>query len=120
MILPLAISAYLIGMIVFLLKGLFHIDGWVYAYFSWEKAFGAGFITWYIISKYGNNRKVVLPIVWLAFIRFIWEVVCWIFSLDFNNKWGVLALFMLFTLTASYACLQKDSRLSIFLDKYTP
>jgi len=120
MMLPIAIAAYLLGMMVFLAKGMFHIDGWVYAYFSWEKAFGGGVIVWYLLSKFSRNRKIVIPIVWLSFLRFIWEVVCWVWALDFNNKWGVLALFMLFTLVASYSVIQRNSRLSIFLDKYTP
>jgi peptidoglycan/LPS O-acetylase OafA/YrhL len=120
MILPLIVATYLVGMLLFLIKAFWGINDWIYGYFAWEKAFGGGFLVWYLIAKYSRQRRMVIPIVWLSFSRFLWEIICWVGSFDFNNKWGVLVLFSMFTLVAAYACLRKESKIAKFLDKNVP
>lgn len=120
MMLPFVVAAYLIGMIVFLVKAVFDLQGWIYIFFTWEKTVGGGFLVWYLLAKYSRQRRLVMPIVWLSFTRFLWEVVSWIFAVHINNKWAVMGLFMIFTLTAAYACLQRESKIAKFLDKNSP
>lgn len=120
MILRITIATYFIGMAVFFAKAFYDINDWIAAYFCWEKTFGGGFIVWYLIAVYSKERRMVMPIVWLGFSRFLWEVVCWIFDIDFNNQWGVLILFIILTICAVYACLNKESRMAKFLDKNAP
>jgi hypothetical protein len=120
MILPIVVAAYLMGMMVFLVKAAFSIEIWEYCFYLWDKSVGGGFLVWYLIAKYSRQRRLVIPVMWLAFARFLWEIVSLVFSIHINNPWGIMGLFMAFTITATYACLRRNSRISGFLDKNSP
>lgn len=120
MMLPLVIAAYLIGMMVFLVKAAFDVVVWEYAYYAWDKSVGAGFVVWYLVAKYSRQRRIVMPVVWLAFSRFLWEIFSWLCPLPINHPIAVIILFMILTIAAAYACLNKDSNIAKFLDKNAP
>ena len=121
MILRLVISAYLFGLLVFLTMAIFGTPIWDYAYYMWDKTVGAGFLVWYLIYKsVAKDRKIVAPIMWFSFIRFVWEVVSLSFSIHINNKWVISLLFIILIFITGYLCFRADSRMAKFLNKNAP
>lgn len=120
MILRFCIAGYLLGMMVFLVKAKFELEVWNYVYSIWDKSIGGGFVVWYLLAKYSRERRLILPVMWLAFSRFLWEFFSWIWPLPINHPIAVLVLFIILTIAAGYAVLNKDSGISKFLDKNTP
>jgi len=119
MILKLAISTYLIGMLVFLTVADFTHPNWKYAYFVWDKVVGAGLVVWYLLYKYTRKRFIV-PVIFFSLVRLLWEAGSWIFSVHINNEWAVTALFCVLIVITGYLCLKPNGRVVKFLDKNVP
>ena len=99
--LQIAITVYLMGLLVFYTYAVFETRAWDSIYFGWAKLFDCSFLMWLVIYKLvGKPYKGAIK--WLlAFsaIRFLADVQTFITGVGVNNEWWVAAMFLLLILT---------------------
>lgn len=109
MIVPIAISWYLIGLLVFYTSATFHptaYNTWNHAYYLWAKVNDALFL--YIIIAYPKAiRKQVKPAIFLAIVRAVWEVISWITGVQTNNTVAVGILFIILIVICLYLTIKE-------------
>lgn len=120
MILRLAITAYLVGLLVFYTRATFDIPMWAWTYWIWEKGCSHSVLSIYIIYKLSHEKRLIAPVLAFTFIRFLWEIVSAFTGIYSNNQWVVAGLFMVLVVVIGYLCFRKESKLTNFLVKHIP
>lgn len=86
-LLQVAISLYIIPIIVFATQAVFDVDGywWGMVYYLFADTSGAGWLVWFLIYRmvpYPQN-KIVIPVLILSIFIFLWD------TISYPTKWGV-------------------------------
>ncbi len=91
------IAFYLGGMLLWLTFANFGAPAWDHAYFIWEAVFGSSIFSWLAIFCCSENstRKKVFPVLLYTCFHLIWEVICAVAKIDYNNEIGVMVLFLI-------------------------
>lgn len=94
-VLILAVTIFILGLLLFYTKGVvdFHIWNWIY--YWWDKC--VVFLAWWAIYNampYPECR-VIKPLVIFSGIRFGWEIVSYFTGITVNNTWAVAGLFII-------------------------
>lgn len=124
MILRIAVSMYLFGLLFFSIIGNFrpednlYVKGW----FIWEKLFDGGmFVWWSLIYADRQKNKFLIPVFIYSIFRFLLLTAIYTFGLYKNSAVCVMIMFCLLIPVTAYFTFSKDGgKAGIFLDKYLP
>ncbi len=118
-LLKLVVVVHILGLFVCNLLGLF-TRAWEQIYFYWDKSAGAGFLVWmvlyYAVSR--DRKWIIRPVLILAVIRFIWQVIAYMKGWDINNEAWLALFFVLLSAGAGYLVLHEKSRANVWLSKH--
>lgn len=117
--LTVAISAYVMGLLVFYVCAAFDMYYWYIIYFGWSKLFDCGLFFWlsiyYILPK---ERKVIKWLLYFSVIRFLWDIQSFFTGLGVNNEVWMAILFLVLLLIAVYLSMKPDGKAATFLSKH--
>lgn len=117
-ILGLALSGYILGMITWYTSAIFgYYNDWVWAYYWWDKLFGASVFAWltiyFCLDK--MRKRIVLPLVLFLIVRFVWDIISYFTGVSVNNEWGVAALFLALIGVISYYAFKQFQKIKRYL-----
>lgn len=100
-----AITAYMVGLLVFYVWGLFS-TGWYEVYYLWDKGKDA-LVFWAIYILISKKLKwAILPVLIFSIVRFIWQILSSVLKADINNEKAIDYLFIILAMLCSYLALK--------------
>lgn len=93
---------YIFGLTIFYVEATFERWWWHEIYYIWDK----GLLICLFIGIHSllpkHNKQVVVPVIWFAIIRFIWQVVTSITGWEINDARAVAILFIALSIVCTY------------------
>lgn len=102
-----AISWYVLGLLVFYFAATFDTRLWDWAYYLWDKGFAV--LVWYAIYRLSKER-VVIPVLVFSILRLIWEIISYFTGVSVNNTRAIAIGFVLLCAICLYQTYKECSR----------
>jgi hypothetical protein len=102
MILRVAISLYLTGLLMFYSFAAFEITYWSWLYYGWDKLFGCSALLWYVVLIHTKEKHLVKPVFVFSIIRFLWEIMSYFTGVTVSNEIAIAVLFILLIAVCLY------------------
>lgn len=96
MIIRITILFYLLGLLVFYTAATFANESyttWSYVYYMWQKT--SDFLLMATIALRPKDSKIIIPVIYLAAARLLWEIAAWVMGLQATNPVMVGSLFII-------------------------
>ena len=93
---------YIMGLTVFYVEANFEMSWWKEVYYLWDKSL----LIFLFIGIHSllprQNKPVILPVIYFAIIRFIWQIVTSITGWEINDARAVAILFIVLSVVCAY------------------
>ena len=111
MMIRIAILWYLIGLLLFYTVATFDVqsyNNWGYFYYGWQKLCDILFIVTILLRP--KSSQVIQPVLYIAFARFLWEIIS--FSCGFQSTTPIIvgSLFIILIIVCLFITIKEITR----------